>query len=94
MTPLAAHDPVGRPLPASRFHSPESWAHIHWAIDAGLIEPPSLAWGCPNNPFVVESNPASPKSRTLCDFGQAEVDSELVLIQTLDPSRLPLRELT
>lgn len=34
----------------------ESWADIHWAVAAGLIEPPPLVWDCPNNPFVIDVN--------------------------------------
>ena len=42
----------------------ESWADIHWAVNAGLIEPPPLVWGCPNNPFVIDVNRSLPKDST------------------------------
>lgn len=34
----------------------ETWEDIFWAVAAGLMEPPPLVWGCPNNPWVIINN--------------------------------------
>lgn len=34
----------------------ESWEDIYNAVEANLMEPPPLMWGCPNNPYVVIVN--------------------------------------
>ena len=47
----------------------ESWADIHWAVDAGLMEPPPLVWGCPNNPFVIDVNHPPHQPRTKAGMG-------------------------